>query len=253
MQENQQEVTEIEIKDLLLAWLGNWKWILLFAAVGALLAFGATWLFMPNQYISSAHLYVNNTSDDGAASSAININDINASQKLVNTYIVILQNDEVMNEVIARLKDEYDPASLQEILPLTPGSLRSVISMTSVDNTEVLRIDAKTQNAELSARICTIMTEVAPDILMRVVKAGSVEVIGEAIPAASPSSPSFPTNSAIGFLLGAVLVLVAVTIRFLTDNRVKDEEGLRQRFEIPVLGQVPNFDKVSKDGYKYGY
>ena len=47
--------------------------------------------------------------------------------------------------------------------------------MTAVDETEVLKITATTQNAELSASLCNIMADVAQQFLIRVVGAGSVE------------------------------------------------------------------------------
>lgn len=258
------ELIEIDVREILLALLRGWKWILLAMLVGGLAAFSITWWLIPPKYASSVSLYVNNVSDSGqAASTAVNINDLNASQKLVNTYIVILQDDEVLEKVAERLLGEYTQQSLESILPftetaegqvLTPDALRDVIRMSAVNNTEVLRIEAKTKSAELSARICALMTEEAPDVLERVVKAGSVEVIGKAKPALSPTSPNLKLNCAIGLMVGAVLAAIVILVLRMLDNTVGGEEELKKRLTIPILGEIPDFDTARKGSYRgYGY
>lgn len=250
-----QEAIEVDIKELLLVLLRNLKWIFLCMVLGGAGAYCATWLLVTPEYSSSVSLYVNNN-NQGEIAAAMNINDINASQKLVNTYIVILQDDEVMERVAGRLTEEFDRSSLENSLSLEPKELRKVIRMSAVNNTEVLRIEAQTPNAALSARICTLMTEIAPEILQRVVKAGSVEVIGEARAAESPSYPNFRVNCALGAFAGLLLSAVLILLNSVMDNSIKDEEDLKNRFDVPVLGEIPDFETSSnKEGAyeEYGY
>ena len=102
-------------------------------------------LFMlPRKYTSSVSLYVNNLTSVSLTGD-VNINDINASQKLVDTYIVILQDDDVLQQVADQLST-----------PMTVGELSGVISMQSVNQTEVLQISAETVSPELSA--CLLYT-----------------------------------------------------------------------------------------------
>ena len=76
--------------------------------------------------------------------------------------------------------------------------------MAAVNNTEVLKITATTKNAALSAELCNIMADVAPEVLIRVVGAGSVEKIGDAKIYEAAVSPSVTKNTAIGFAGGAL-------------------------------------------------
>jgi capsular polysaccharide biosynthesis protein len=235
-------------------------WLIALASVfGFAAAYAVSRFAIAPKYTSSVSLYVNNTSE-AQPLSAVNINDINASQKLVNTYIVILQDNEVLGQLGQRLLEEYDVGSLGEYIPMKQTSgppqvdtegLRGMVSMSSVNNTEVLKIEAETKSAELSARICTIMTEIAPAVLMRVVKAGSVEVIGSAKPADEQSSPRVMLNSVIGLAAGMLLAAAISVLAHILDNTVKDEEGLKQRFNIPVLGEIPDFSAPQKGGYSH--
>ncbi|MEF9983436.1 MAG: Wzz/FepE/Etk N-terminal domain-containing protein [Oscillospiraceae bacterium] len=251
--------TTLDLKEIVILFLHKWLIIVISCMLSAVLVFSISKFIISPKYTSSVSLYVNNSSDS-ATNNAVNINDITASQKLVNTYIVILQDDEVMQKLADRLIAECDAEALERLLPfsdvngekvLRPNVLRECIRMTSINNTEVLQIQAETKDANLSAQICTIMTQISPPILTRVVKAGSVEVIGMAKPADKKSSPNVAQNTIIGFLLGGIISTGVILLIYLMDNRIKDEEGLKKRFNIPILGEVPGFTTQTKEGYGY--
>jgi capsular polysaccharide biosynthesis protein len=92
------------------------------------------------------------------------------------------------------------------------------------------------------------MSEIAPEILIRMVQAGSVEVIGTARIAETPSSPRVMQNSALGGVGGMALMTVIVLMAHLLDNKVKSEEELRKRFNIPILAEIPDFRPPKRGG-----
>ena len=207
------------------------KWGVLFVStLLGVAAFVLVSIFMlPKIYTSSVSLYVNNGKI--AASNDVQLNDINASIRLVNTYIVVLTNEHVLEQAAQRIGES-----------VTPAQLRSAISMNSVNQTEVLQISAKTTDPELSAKICNVMAEIAPDELQRVVKAGSVETIGTAKPATSPSSPNVSRNGVIGGIVGLLLSAVICLLVSFLDTRIKGEEDLKEYVDLPVLGEIPSFE-----------
>ena len=66
----------------------------------------------------------------------------------------------------------------------------------------------------------------------------------EARPATSPSSPNIRRNTMIGFLAGAVVMIVTVLLIELLDTRVKRPEDVEDVMQIALLGVVPNLDKL---------
>jgi capsular polysaccharide biosynthesis protein len=252
------ETFELDLKEIFEILLKR-VWIIALAAiVGFTSVYMVSRFIIQPRYTSSISLHVNN-SPDNVSVGTIGLGDINAAQRLVNTYIVILQDDYVINQLGDRLVEEFGVEGLNGYVPisrngqtkLSTDGLRGMISMSSVNNTEVLRISAETLSPYLSARICTIMAEIAPAVLIRVVGAGSVEVIGSARIPEEPSSPRVMFNSVIGFVVGLVLAIVVVLLVHLLDNTVKDEEGLKKRFNIPVLGEIPDFNEMPKGGYSH--
>ena len=62
----------------------------------------------------------------------------------------------------------------------------------------------------------------------------------------------------LGGLVGCVLAVIYLTLLFLLDVRIKDEEDLNAIFDFPVLAQIPAFsvEGERKNGYGaggYGY
>lgn len=74
--------------------------------------------------------------------------------------------------------------------------------------------------------------------------------------AQAPEAPSSP-NTKRNTLLGAVLLLAlscGVTILvYLLDNTVKGEEDIRQRLDLPVLGEIPSFSLGTKEVRRHAH
>lgn len=229
---------EISLNEIFFAIRKQWKKILLVTIVGALVTFLVSSFLIPKKYTSSIELYVNNGTNT-STTNAINPNDLTASQKLVGTYIVILKNRDVLGQVAAKIGN------------ISYEQLQSDITMSAVDNTEVLKISAESEDAQLSANICKAMADTAPDILKRVVKAGSVEVIGSASIPDKPSSPDIKRNTLMGafaFLLVAIFISVIV---FMKDNTVKGEKDIQEKLKVPVLGEIPDLTSKNRGGSRY--
>lgn len=241
---------EIDIKELFLFLLKNIKYFIIFILIGFILFFGYTSLFIPPKYSSSVSMYVNNSYTSKTAGQ-VTINDINASQKLAEAYIIILNDGEVLSQVAKNLVNEYGINTLENFLPveyvngekiLSTKGIRDSIKMTSVNKTEILKIEAETKSPQLSASICNNITQVAPSVITRVVKAGSVETIGKAEPSNKISSPNKLKNGLIGSLIAFVILFLILFIRFITDNTIKSEEDLKKMFDIPVLSEIPDLN-----------
>ena len=63
-------------------------------------------------------------------------------------------------------------------------------------------------------------------------------------------SPSYQKNAMMGALLGIAAALAYLTLAYLLDVRIRDDEDITEYFDQPLLGQIPAFDQVQKDGYE---
>lgn len=207
--------------------------IILCAVIGGGASFAFTKFLIAPEYTAKVTMYVNNS--EGRNDTYMNINDINASQKLVSTYVEILKSDTVLNKVIEALEMDY-----------TPSNIRNMMSASSVNGTEIFEVKVVTTDAEEAALIANTIAEIGPEEIIRVVKAGSVELIDPAKAPNAPSSPNVILNTIIGVMLGGVLSVLGVLVAAMLDTRIKVEEDLEKMYTIPVLGAIPSMVEAGK-------
>ncbi len=249
--ENQMQNQEIEI-DLMriFSLLLRNAWIIALCTVimGGMF-FICSKKLLPVKYTSHVSLYVMNN-DESQTKGEIILSDISASQKLVDTYSVILKDDMVMEEIGKKLIKKYGEEKLSEFFTVeeingefrvSSAELSNSISLSAVDETEILSVKATTEDPELSADVCNAMVEVAPKVLKEVMGVAYVNPIGYAKVPMESSSPNNKKNALMGGVLGFLLACAFYIIRDLISNTVDDAETLSNRFGISVLAEIPNY------------
>lgn len=124
--------------------------IILVSAIGLLVAFSYTKLLVTPKYSSSIKLYVSNSKLIEPVNK-VNYNDIYAAQQLVNTYVVIIQSNQVLNQVIA-----------SENLPCSADYLKSLLNIKVVGDTEIMEVIVTTEDPHMSADIANAIGDVSP-------------------------------------------------------------------------------------------
>lgn len=232
------------IGELINLLLSKIKLITIITLVFGLVAFSISQFVLTPQYEASVSLFVNNSKNQQADTT--NISDLNASQRLVNTYIEIVKSNTVMNKVVKNSGLDYSLAQFKEM-----------VSTEAVSETEIFYVTVKSENPEHAALLANQIAKDAPDEIMDFVEATSVKVIDYATVPKLPSEPNIKLNTAIGLLLGLALSVLLVFLMDMLDVRIKTEEEIQQLVNLPVLGVIPTItinNKTSNGpGGKYEY
>lgn len=231
--ETEYEISLYEI----IAILSKRVWlIILCTIIGAGTGFGVSKYLVKPTYASKISMYINNNKN--RVDTALNINDLNVSQKLVTTYIEILKSEKVLNKTIEQMQ-----------LPYTSEELRKMIVASSVNGTEILEIKVTAHDPSEAANIANTLGEIAPVEIIRVVKAGEVQLIDEAIPNHEPVAPNIVINTLIAALAGFIFSALISLLISVLDISIKSADDLQKRYNLPVIGSIPDIleaDKVSK-------
>lgn len=102
----------------------------------------------------------------------------------------------------------------------------------------------------MAAKIANSIAKIAPKEIVRVVKAGGVEIIDYAKVPTAPSSPNLTKNVFIAALAGFFLSFLVFFLYEFFDTTITSERDIEGEFEIPILGTVPNLD-ASAEASKY--
>lgn len=206
--------------------------IILVTFIAAVAGFGVSRFVMVPQYQASALMIVNTRQD---TTSNVTSDQINSATKLVSTYSIIIKSDTVLQQVINNLG-----------LTLTYGKLKDRVTVSAVDDTQVMQITVQSDNPEWARQVCEQITTISPNVILESVEAGSVKLISQASVTPDPVSPNVMKNTAIAALLGLVVSVGIVVLRELLDNKIKTEEDVRKYLDLPVVGVIPDYDMGGK-------
>ena len=236
MTNENREGFEIDVQKLLLAYLSRW-WILVFCAV--LAAAAAAYITINHitpMYKASVTIYVNNADRDQKVN-YITSSNLETAQRLVSTYIYIIESDTVLEKVADAAK-----------LGMSAAQLRSCLTADQKGETELFTVSITHEDPQMAARIANAVAEVAPGEIENFVEGSSTKIVDYAKIPDRPASPDLAKNVILGMIVGFLLALIYVTVLFLIDVRIKDEEDLNAIFDIPVLGQIPAFRPEGSKG-----
>ncbi|EKS18414.1 capsular polysaccharide biosynthesis protein CpsC [Streptococcus sp. F0441] len=227
----EQNMMEIDVFHLLKILWKRKLLIVLVAFVTGAVAFAYSSFIVKPEYTSTTRIYVVNRNQGDKP--GLTNQDLQAGSYLVKDYREIILSQGVLEKVATDLK-----------LDLPPKDLAGKIKVTVPADTRIVSISVTDRLPEEASRIANSLREVAAQKIISVTRVSDVTTLEEARPATSPSSPNIRRNTMVGFLAGAVVMVVTVLLIELLDTRVKRPEDVEDVMQIALLGVVPNLDKL---------
>jgi capsular polysaccharide biosynthesis protein len=233
-QVKQKEETEFDLSSTFRA-LVKWIWVI----VAVALIFGVasyiySSLFVTPTYRTSFTAYVNSrvpTDSNGNVSAS----DLNSSIGLAYAYKEIITSRSVL--VGAAEKSGY---------AMSYGALSSMVKVTISDSTAVIDVFVEDTDPDRATALATAIAEVAPKHVERVVDGGSLRILDEPVRPNSVYSPNKVQNAMVGALVGMVLSALVVVVLNQINDKVLDVQDLEKRYQIPVVGTIPDINQRKK-------
>ncbi len=227
----EQNTIEIDVFQLFKTLWKRKLMILIVALVTGTGAFAYSTFIVKPEYTSTTRIYVVNRNQGDKP--GLTNQDLQAGTYLVKDYREIILSQDALEKVATNLK-----------LDMPAKTLASKVQVAVPADTRIVSISVKDKQPEEASRIANSLREVAVEKIVAVTRVSDVTTLEEARPATTPSSPNVRRNSLFGFLGGAVVTVIAVLLIELLDTRVKRPEDVEDVLKIPLLGFVPDFDKI---------
>ena len=222
-----EEYMSIDLRKILYQIMQNIVKIGIITLSCAVIAYLVSAFVIKPTYSASAQMLVNNRTEQ--SSSAISQSDINASSSLVNTYSIILKSHDVLEKVVEDCNLDYSVEKLSKM-----------VSVNSVNSTQVMRVTVENGSADEALEICSDLVKLAPDAIIKAMDAGSVTTVSSPYTTGRPVSPSKSKNTIIGGLLGLLGCLAWIVIREITNDKFKTTEDIRTVLDLNILGVIPD-------------
>lgn len=230
--ENNVEYETIDLLEVLNAVRQHLLAVILSTLVLAGIGFGVSKFLLTPKYEASALMIVNTRQDTTAS---VTSDQINSATKLVSTYSIIIKSDTVLQQVITNLG-----------LSLDYQKLADRVTVSAVDDTQVMKVTVTSDNPEWARQVCDQITVVSPDVILEAVEAGSVKVISNASVNPEPVSPNVSRNTALGAVAGLVISIGIIFLMVLLDNKINTEEDVSKYLELTVVGVIPEYEGGKK-------
>lgn len=223
--------------------LKRWKLIILAALIGTLLAYFYTANFTTLTYSSSVEFlaFSQDTQQELSDSSTIsqqasNTSKMNYAIKMLDTYIELFKTNEFNQAVANDINREYSTS-------YTASQIKNSLSFEIIENTAMFKVTVTTTDADMSYQIAKQLETSIPD-KMDNTNNGLVDASVEdaALKATTSESLGYVKKCLIGFAAGAVLAALYIILRDILDIRIKNSDDLAERYGIPVLGSIPEFE-----------
>lgn len=256
--QSEENTAELDLTELLYkVWDGKWLIVILAVLGIAVMAVYSTY-FAVKKYRAQSVLYIGNNDN-----SMVSLNDLQIGASLTKDYIKVFEFWEVHEEVAdiiqsdEYMREKYDEKTLRS--RFSAGAVRGKFSVENPQSTRLLYIRVTSDDPIEAAKIANAYAEAGRTIIstkMNIDKEKSLPVISRARDgsneqdadlsnsqlksvAASKVAPQKTKNIILGFTVGVLLALVIITIRFLTDTKVRTENDVRKCVDLPVLAVVP--------------
>ncbi len=221
---------EISFKDIFSIIKKNVVFIVAVALIAAVLSFFYTNFFVTKTYTATVKLYVSTNYNTSSGSESLN--QFNYAQKLVATYIQLLDTNSFFADVSENINEKY-----------TPSQLDAMVNFTSIEDTEVFKATVTSSSPTDAKLIADAVAETAPVTMDKFIKTSAqLKIVDNATVPKAPTSPNVSKNVLIAFFAGLVIALVISFIRDYFDVKVKYDEDMTTLCNVPVLAAIPDFE-----------
>ena len=227
---NQIDSDEIYLSEIFNIIKRNFIKIIIMGILFGLISFGVTTLLIDKQYVSSGTMIVNNRKTDNTE---ITGGEISTAQSLTNVFSIVIKSEPVLGQVINNLK-----------LNMEVEQLSKMVSVSSVDQTQIMKVSVKSNDPQLSSRIANEILDSSPEIIVDTVEAGSVKIISVAHVNEKAVSPNVLQNILIATTLGLLLSAGGFILMNILDKTFKSEEDIEKYLDIPILGVIPDVETI---------
>ncbi len=221
---------QIDLLDMLKS-VWNYKYIVvLFVVVAVILTSVITVCFTPDTYTSSGVIYVSGKSDtNDEQDSEVQKSDIDTARVLSTTYIETLKTRTFLTEVSKNAGNKY-----------TWSQIKNMMYISTINDTELLTVEFTANSAVDAYNLTKSVLDLAPEILSKVAKGGSIEVLDKAQLPESANSKGLFSKVAISGVVGAVLAVAIIFVLTYFNNKITKSEDIENRYNFSILGIIEN-------------
>lgn len=223
---------EINLKELFDYFIDKIKYIIIATLVCCLIGGICTKFLTVPMYKSSTTVILGSNQEG----TGITQSDISINNNLVSTYAEIITSRRVLEQVQKELNESY-----------TYKELASEISVSSINNTQIIKITVEDNNALNAKIIANLVAKVFTVEVPELYNLDNVHILDVAIEEDEPYNINVAKSSIIGGLLGLVISSGIFFVIYYFDRTAKSVEQVEEVLQMPILGSVEETKNLKEE------
>ena len=223
---------EINLKELFDYFIDKLRYIIIATLVCCLIG-GIYTKFLTVPMYKSSTTVILGSNQEGTG---ITQSDISINNNLVSTYAEIIKSRRVLEQVQKELNESY-----------TYKELASEISVSSINNTQIIKITVEDNNALNAKIIANLVAKVFTVEVPELYNLDNVHILDVAIEEDEPYNINVAKSSIIGGLLGLVLSSGIFFVIYYFDRTAKSVEQVEEVLQMPILGSVEETKNLKEE------
>lgn len=223
---------EINLKELFDYFIDKIKYIIIATLVCCLIG-GIYTKFLTIPMYKSSTTVILGSNQEGTG---ITQSDISINNNLVSTYAEIIKSRRVLEQVQKELNESY-----------TYKELASEISVSSINNTQIIKITVEDNNALNAKIIANLVAKVFTVEVPELYNLDNVHILDVAIEEDEPYNINVAKSSIIGGVLGLVLSSGIFFVIYYFDRTAKSVEQVEEVLQMPILGSVEDTKNLKEE------
>lgn len=231
-----EEINEesIDLRDFVDAIKKRWQLIVSITLIFTIAVTIISFFVIKPKYESNTLLFVGkDNTENQNQNQQTNANDIQMYQKLLKTYSTVITTEDLISKAMSDAKLDVSSETVLGGLTVTPQT-----------DTQILEIKYVGTDKEQSKDIVEAVTNEFINKSSELVADPNVKVIQEPKVPNAPISPNKKLNISIAFLLGLIVGVGGAVLLEMLDTTFKTKKQLEEIVGLPVLGVIPDTEKV---------
>jgi len=171
--------------------------------------------------------------------SKISSADIAASLAMLNTYAAVLRTSGLREQVANNCGLSY-----------SAGQIASMVSIQSrTDDSLFIDVRVVSPSPAHSVKIANTILDIGGDYVVEMIPNAYLRGV-EYSKSASKNYPNTPVTMLLFAFIGAILVYIVAIVINAMDKTIKGEKDFNNNYDIPILGNIPNFKVAAREEKK---
>lgn len=232
---------EIDLKEFVMLFWNRKVSIILITIIFMLIGIIYSVGFVTPKYTSSTTLLLATSESSNSKTNTITTSDITLNSKLVSTYSELVKSKNVTRQVISNL-------GIDE----TEDELRDSITVSSVKDTELIKISVTDKNATNAYNIANEIAKVFTQKVSEIYNINNVQVLDQAEVSSVPSNINHTKDVIMFTFVGLFVAIVFVLVANMLDTTIKSSEEVEKLCNVPVIASIPlySFEIATNKGGK---